>query len=345
MNNDEKKEYLNLKIAYQSNPFTNELMKKDKYLSKTPKTLYKYRKFDKFTLDMIENDYVFLAPAGKLDDPFDCLTNIDMDNIYEKDTATLTREMMGYIVDIIFSHPHAENIEKENIIDMLEDSTVNGIIDEHKLKEHLDEITELTNDQKHILFNVMSNFNNTMDAMTDDNSLKNLILHLHNSKEKVGVCSFTTNRDNKPMWSLYANVYKGYCIEYEIPFKKEFITNLCPVIYTKESDNNIVRIIVKFGIETIIRFISNGLMKTNMGCFTELLCTKDSDWEHQDEWRLIGDACTKVKPIKIKNIYLGFNVSKKNQNAILELAKRKEFGVFKMNKPNGNKKISYSKIV
>ena len=68
MTNEEKREYLNLKIAYQSTPFIAELSKRNEYINKTPKVLYKYRDFDKFTFDMIENDYVYLTPSGMLDD-------------------------------------------------------------------------------------------------------------------------------------------------------------------------------------------------------------------------------------------------------------------------------------
>lgn len=90
--------------------------------------------------------------------------------------------------------------------------------------------------------------------------------------------------------------------------------------------------------------MSDGKMSTNIGCFTQLLCTKDSDWSSQDEWRLIGKANKKCRPMKIKSIYLGFDVSEQNQNKVLEYAKKKHFIVYKMNKPNGSKNISYNKI-
>ena len=59
---------------------------------------------------------------------------------------------------------------------------------------------------------------------------------------------------------------------------------------------------------------------------------------------LIGNAKTKVAPFKIKNIYLGFDVSKENEESILDCAKAKGFGVYKMDKPHGNNRITYTKI-
>lgn len=128
-------------------------------------------------------------------------------------------------------------------------------------------------------------------------------------------------------------------------FTNDLLPSLYPVIYTKEFDNNILKTVIKFSLETIIRFVSNGRIPTDMGCFTQLTCTKDSDWEYQDEWRIVGDANSKVKPMKIKSIYLGFNVSEKNENIIKELATKKSFSVLKMNKPTGTKEIIYNKLI
>lgn len=345
MTNEEKKEYLSLKLAYQSTPFISELEKKNDYLSKTPKTLFKYRKFDEYSFDMIKNEYVYLAPASSLDDLFDCLTNIDLENIYDVNSFNLSKEMMEYIVDVIFSHPHSGEIEKQKMLKMIEESTVDGMICNDVLIKELDKNNALTDEQKHIFLNTMINIQNTISTITEDDNLKNLFMVLMQSKEKVGVCSFTTKRDNKPMWSLYADTYKGYCIEYETPFTMDILPNLCPVIYTKEFDDNIIKRMVKFSLETIIRFISSGQIKTEIGCFAELTCTKDSDWEYQDEWRLVGDANSKVKPFKIKNIYLGFDVFKENEDKILEYASAFGFGVYKMDKPSGTKQIKYLKLI
>ena len=345
MNNEEKKEYLNLKIAYQSAPFISEIERKNDYISNTPKSLFKYRKFDEFTSDMIENDYVYLAPSGSLDDPFDCLTDADMSRIFEKDNKTLTKEMMEFIVDVVFRHPHSNGTNRERMISLIEDCIVDGQIDNDIVKSKLDVFGGLTLGQKDIFYNVLINFQNTMTEISNDDNLKKLYKVFLESKEKIGVCSFTTKRDNKPMWSLYADQYKGYCIEYDKPMNNDIIANLCPVIYSKDFDNNIVKATVQFVIETIIRFVSDGRIKTNMGCFTELLCNKDSDWEYQDEWRLLGNARSKGYPFSVKNIYLGFKVKKEDENMILELANKKGFGVYKMKRPESNHEILYDKLI
>ena len=101
MENSEKREYLNLNIAFSSNPTIGDLMKNNDYMKKTPKVLYRYKKFDEYIFDMIENDYVYLSPTGKLDDPFDCLTNINLDEIYREEKINFSSEMVEHIAEVI----------------------------------------------------------------------------------------------------------------------------------------------------------------------------------------------------------------------------------------------------
>lgn len=57
-----------------------------------PKYLCKYRSFDKFTFDMLENNYLYLCPAENLDDPTECLTSIELENLYDIENDCLSRE-------------------------------------------------------------------------------------------------------------------------------------------------------------------------------------------------------------------------------------------------------------
>ena len=63
-------------------------------MNKIPKKLFEFRNFDEFTFDMLENHYVYLAPAEKLDDPFDCLTNVNLERVYRKGSF----ELSDYII-------------------------------------------------------------------------------------------------------------------------------------------------------------------------------------------------------------------------------------------------------
>ena len=62
-------------------------MTKDIYSYSGPRSLYKYRPFDKYTFDMLENKYVFLCVASALDDPSECVVTIDKERYLDVQEA------------------------------------------------------------------------------------------------------------------------------------------------------------------------------------------------------------------------------------------------------------------
>ena len=61
MNNKEKRKYMTDLIVFQTHPFLSELETRKNFLKLTPATLYKYRAFDRYAFEMINNDYVYLT--------------------------------------------------------------------------------------------------------------------------------------------------------------------------------------------------------------------------------------------------------------------------------------------
>lgn len=347
MNNKEKKEYLRLNTLSRSTIYQNTIEEREKYILKLPKALFKYRKFDKYTLDMIKNEYVYLSPAINLDDPFDCLSaNNDFENVYrnKNNHFVLNTQVLEYISNIVLRYPHYNKIKKSDILSLIKKSIVNGQMCTDLLKGELEKNSFLTFEQVEMLINILNNINPIISQTFDSDVFKELFSFYTHLSKKIGVCSLTTKRDNKPMWSLYANTYKGYCIEYELPSPEKITCNILPVVYTKRFNNGIINAITQFVIGGIVYKISNGKVANGVESFYELICTKDSDWSYQDEWRILGDANSKISSLKIKRIYLGFMVSKRNEQLILKCSSTKNFEVYKMNKPKDGTKITYTKL-
>ena len=103
MTNKEKEQYLSNMMIFRSQPFLCELMGKKDFLNQMPKILYKYRSFDKYTKEMLEEPYVFLAPVKDLDDPFDCLTNPGVEPNQKDDLNSIGLSMLDYVIDIVCS--------------------------------------------------------------------------------------------------------------------------------------------------------------------------------------------------------------------------------------------------
>ena len=76
-----------------------------------PKTLFKYRPFDEYTYDMLENEYLFLCPAEKLDDKSECNTSFDLDRLIDLETNNLKRECVNQIIEMIRPYSTEENYQ------------------------------------------------------------------------------------------------------------------------------------------------------------------------------------------------------------------------------------------
>ena len=331
-------------ILFQSPTHVADVNRKKEFLERTPTTLYKYRAFDKYSFKMIDNNYAYLAPVKDLDDPFDCLNDYSISDFYNANTKKLTSKAIDYIFKISGANENQQLSLKDfktNLNEWIDEGGIN-FEKAPKVIEKTHSIT-ITKIEPIVgaLFSLNYNFENIINNTKLDGFAENVI----SPGERVGILSLSEKRDNKVMWSLYGNKYEGYCVEYEIPKIKEVVLNLCPVIYTKRVNNSFMKKMLEYGMGAMLDAIGAKQKVGNVGAAMELFCTKDADWSYQAEWRFIEKAGGKCYLLNIKAIYLGFKVKKRNEDIMKKYAKEKGFALYKMNKPNGKKTITYSKII
>ena len=71
----------------------------------------------------------------------------------------------------------------------------------------------------------------------------------------------------------------------------------------------------------MIYSISRGQLVADRSSVLRLFLTKNLEWAHQEEWRLIGDARMKLPAPTINVIYLGQNMSEQNKQEIMRYCK------------------------
>lgn len=343
MNNKQKRKYISDLLVYNSPPFLSGFNNRRDFLKQTPVTLYKYRCFDKYAFDMIENNYAYLAPVNGLDDPFDCKNDFEIRDFYNEKTKRITPKAIDFVIKLVcpkgFGGMNPKEI-RELAIQCIDE---NGI-DYEKTPKIITSNGLMTKSEVELLFVVLNAVNESLEHDLKAAQLDGFAESAMSPEERVGVCSLSEKRDNKVMWSLYGNSYSGYCVEYDVPKRIEVISNLCPVIYTKKNNNRFIKKMLEYAVSAMSRSATNGRISGNIGAAMELFCTKDNDWSFQSEWRIIGAAGGHFTYLPIKSIYLGFKVNKSNENKMKRNAKKYGFSLFKMNPPNGKKKISYTKI-
>lgn len=334
MNNSEKRKYLNAMLGNLNGPATiADLNNRSYFIKGIPHQLFKFKKLNKHTIDSITNDYIYLSNVNSLDDPFECINVSKLSKVYDFKNNRLTKHAIDFLISKLDSHFY--NSEAKQTIKRL---TIDCIYNKDKTIDN--ELFFRYNNAIECLVNLNNNFVAYFNSVISSDFEEAVI----KPNEHIGVFSLSETRDNKVMWSLYGNQYKGICIEYEIPRISDVIKNLFPVIYTKKTVSRYEEKLL----ETIAAINQKyGMFKhldVNECSIYECFCTKDSDWEYQKEWRLIGSiGKVPIKNIKIKAIYLGFKASKKKTKDMMEIAKDK-FNLYKMCIPNGDKKIRYSTL-
>lgn len=319
-----------------------------KVLKQCPSSLFKYKKFGKYTFDILKNKYAYLSPVKDLDDPFDCLSDFDISKIVDTNNKTITNQFLEHIIKETKSLPLNE--KQLNIAREYKDAFKPG--DDFETNRVYDGLKAAGVPEHQIASEIVKykNLVNLSDAYEDTGTFDKLGKILMNSGNTIGVCSLSEINDNKVMWSLYGKEYKGCCIEYRFKINKKPPRFLFPVIYSREANNNFTEKVFDTLYAELNRQMFDSAFHLNkeiagVGAIYELFCSKDVDWKYQKEWRLVGGAQDKYYEVDIKAVYLGFKVSKTNEEKTIRYAKRYKFDLYKMKAPDGKKKIRFTKLV
>lgn len=296
-----------------------------------PKYLYKYRPFDDYAFDMLENEYVWLSKASSLDDPTECKVTINEKNYFDLENDTIRREVVDQFFEFLCPYSSKENNEKCKKLTyqcMTPDFSIsdNFLLDaSSKLKELAPGVPDEMIDN---LVNCMASMPKLINEPNNKPQFEKFLLVGLEAREKMGICSLADSPNNEELWKNYAKDSTGYCVEYEME-DYEFNNFLYPVDYVEERRTNLVVQLVKSFIGQMITRLNHNQLQADESSYLRLFTTKNIKWDYQKEWRLLGDANTKLKAPKIKTIYLGKNVSKENEEKINELAKLNGYEVKK----------------
>ena len=282
--------------------------------------LYKYRPFDEFTFDMLDNEYVFLCSAERLDDPSECKVDFSVQDFYDLKSNRLTFKGVDMILAYIKPYTTEDNFQRiKSIIacsltsgglgkgpDLLESYIqMQGLVPEEALVpliNHLRNIPERINEPK-VRF-----------------EFEKLFSLAHDARKYMGICSLSELQNSSEMWQNYADDFKGYCIEYDLQ-NYENMYALFPVVYQDNRESNIVTSILSSFIGEMIFGMSNDQIKADRSQFIRLFLTKDLVWAYQKEWRLLGDANQKLSAPPINAIYLGKNMPKQDKQQMIDYCK------------------------
>lgn len=317
-----------------------------KHFSLFPKKLYKYVTVNDNYIDSIKENYIYLCSAKKLDDQFECKTNFSINKILNN-KQVIDDKFIDAFADMISKYPG--NFDKKEITELIKlcldkDNGLNL----GKVSLELDKREpSLTDEQREEMLNF---FDTLMTGSWMDNNTKNtmedLISKAYFAQEETGIGSLTENNKSQIMWEMYANHYKGMCIEYELCNSIDAMINTFPVIYGNKRKTDFLLILTGIVLDSLFFNISNGEINelNNVKDYIKLFLTKHDEWKFQKEWRLIGKSGFKFPVPKIKKIYLGKNISQEDEEKLVEIAKEKCIDLYKQQDNYESLDITYIKL-
>ncbi len=246
-----------------------------------PKYLYKYRPFDKYTFDMLENEYLFLCKAFNLDDKSECAVTLELNGLVDLKTNNAKRECVNQIIEMIRPFSTEENYElvnsKIHVISNIDRSIrPNYLLDlSFELQEMFPGIDITT------FINWIVKIPDKINEPSIKPQIEKLIRIGTQAKENIGICSLCDSPDVEELWNSYYSDYgSGYCVEYDVSDYK-FNKSIFPVIYTDKRKNNLVMVLVESFINQMISEFSNGKLITDKTQYMRLFLTKNTEWNYQ----------------------------------------------------------------
>lgn len=309
-----------------------------------PHSLFKYRSFDKFSFKMIRNGYLYMATADELDDPFEI--PLPKSNVLSAIApADFSKAFISKMHELALMSAHESNTVK---LDDLYNLLMNGKgADQKLLHQFVEESCQCTGTPLRCgleIKRVLSSPKSFLSSKGFNNAIKSCE-GLFNTFATSRICSLSETNSNQLMWSLYADMYKGYCLEYSTNTERISPESLFPVIYDEKRNINIAQVTLHTACKMLLWFLGDFEIEMDISDLLRLILTKSTDWQNQREWRMFSTNEIKyVNNLELKNIYVGYNADKDNVEQLLDLQKEIPFGLYKTVIDKENLKIEFEPI-
>lgn len=281
-----------------------------------PKSLYRYRNYNNDTVDAFKNDLVVSSKPADFNDPFDCLIQVDADDIINEITNPKNRwklqKWLDYNPKLVEIIPK-KNLKRINALLTMKDTTYSNFI-QKRMPQFRKHVLQVIKQAKGFL------------------------------RTYPHIACFSETPTSPPMWAHYADLHKGFVLEHDF---KDYFTpclnckNTCifrhyellySVIYTK-TRFNAKDFFSSYWSHVILMNapVNVFIPKDDELAIYKTLIHKSKDWEYEKEWRIISHCeaypMIKQRPIAI---YLGAQMEDSNKNHLIQIAKKLKIKIFIM---------------
>lgn len=301
-----------------------------------PDKLYKYSSFNGHTKEAILNDYIYIAPASKMDDQFELALSLSKESFNDEN---MNRTRLKYFNRFCTNLSKA-NLKVKPIFDLMK-KTLKDSYSIETVEKYLDnEIKKNENlqpfvDKLDILLNG-DEFNQTNKKLLDT---------LFTISETIGLYSMTECKDSQVMWNMYGKNYKGILIEYDMKtVSNNFIKDLLVVRYADNRETDPLNLYIDIMCSILGMKSEEYIILSSYQWLLNTITTKNHEWAFQKEWRVLSNKETKHESPKISAIYYGKYIESNQKEELLKICKEKNIKVFEQYDDFEKMKVNYKAI-
>lgn len=315
-------EYFEKQLMRLANPdemFSSENIDSYQY----PEFLYKYKEISKYSLDMLERQYLWADLPMQSLDTSDSLIRLEL---YEKDEPALIT-----VLKRMFEQKNSITQQTQPI----------PIITKHELtlseKKKLQQLILTQHDE---CGNIISweKIIEKLEYFFDLNPYyqlieKYLVEQTEFLRNRANVGCLSKRKNNRMMWERYAGGFSGFVIEYDLHHDntRNIIGNIFPMNYYNDED------LPCFNYAEMLEHATaegDKLKQFNKDVLYCLL-VKHSDYAFEEEWRILVKE--NEIPLKINAIYIGYKCSMEDESMLSKACKKIQIPAYKQcfNKLNG----------
>lgn len=306
--------------------------------SQYPPYLYKYRQCNDYAFSMLAEDYLWAAKPNEFLDPIDSLIVLDL----KKELSSIIEWLLTHCGELVYFKIKPEGmttpkgnqslekyIEAQKII--TPDNKQNSITSvQHRLTIEINKLPWKMREEikQRLKYFQTAEFENRIKE-----SIQKLLHSTANSlRENLFVSCLTKRKDNQMMWETYALHYSGFAIEYDICSSAdrsehvETIKRLFPVIYEEVPSFPMLEFAKEyFDQELYKREMNKSRWETE---FLKYTFYKKAKYKEEEEWRLVANE-NKIPSLCISGVYMGYKISKENEDKLVKICEKKGIRVFK----------------
>ena len=260
---------------------------------KIPKRLYRYRKFNAYTLDMVVNDKLHYADPTTFNDPLDTKPSLDID----LDDG----ELEGVVRDLVRQRVSSEmraaaetlKVRGAKVFDRIENTG-------HRQADRL--IAEIA-------------YSATAPGYGPDDYKRLLGRYIEVEllrRHDKGIVSFAEKANCPLMWSHYGDEHRGICIGYSVP--ADTTGNVYKVDYGGS------RLVQASKVAAMLKKDDTARRHVDEAVFLR----KAGSWRYEQEWRLIGRQGLHDSPLELEEIIFGMRCKESTKYVVMKALEQRE---------------------